>query len=136
LLLFINVLKKCFYDMDQKWLIKNLPLPKEFEYIFIKYIQTLKIYFKDNFIKNMLKVEILLILILNWILKNIKSSIEKFINKYYYKQQKIRYTKHKKLLKKSKLYNFLKNIILFKKYQINFVFYTTTKQNTYRFFFF
>jgi hypothetical protein len=84
----------------------------------------------------MLKVEILLILILNWILKNIKSSIEKFINKYYYKQQKIRYTKHKKLLKKSKLYNFLKNIILFKKYQINFVFYTTTKQNTYRFFFF
>jgi hypothetical protein len=117
-------------------LVKNLPIPKNFEYIFIKYIQTKKIYFKNNFIKNTLKTEIIMILILNWIIKNIKSTIEKYKKKYYNIQWKIKQIKNKKVLKKNKIYTFLKNITWYKKCHINFVFYTTIKRNVFNFFFF
>lgn len=122
-----GIFKKCFYNIDQKWLIANLPFPKNFEYIFIKYIQNKKIYFINNPVKNTLKIEILLILILNWLTKSFKNVLKKFIEKY--NKKKLKYFKHKILIKRNKSNVLFKDIVWFNTYFNYFVFYIKVKQN-------
>ena len=117
-------IKKCFDNISHKWLVDNVPMPENYEYILLEFLKAKKINSKDSLIvvnKGVLSGEVISPLLINLALDGIGNLIEEFAGKRFVRKKKIKYLKYKGLFKKNKTYPFSKNSVWFVRYLDDFI---------------
>ena len=105
-------IKECFDNISHEWLIKNVPMPENYEYILVEFFKATKIDPRDGLIntgKGVPQGGVISPLLLNWVLDGIEDLVKEFAGKRFRNEKKIEYLKSRGLCKKNKPHPFSKS---------------------------
>jgi RNA-directed DNA polymerase len=119
LIIIKSELTQCFDTINHKWLIDNIPMPENYNYVLVEFLKIKKTYSVNGLTyrnKGVPLGGVIWPLFLNWALDGIEDLVKKFANKRFVNKMRIEFFKFKGGLYKNKNHLFLKRSVWLVRY--------------------
>lgn len=117
-------IQACLDNISHKWVIDNVPMPENYEYILVEFLKAKRIDFKNGLInidQGIPQGGVISPVLLNWVLDGMESLVENFAGKCFKNKAKIDYFKSKVFFKENKSHLFLRSSAWFVRYADEFI---------------